>query len=556
MATAKARLAKEEEVAPNLLYYGDNLDVLRRHVEDSSVDLIYLDPPFNSSRNYNVLFAEKDGTRAAAQIKAFEDTWQWDQAAASAYRETVEAGGKVSEVMQAFRLFLGDTDMLAYLAMMAPRLVELRRVLKDTGSLYLHCDPNASHYLKLLLDAVFGPTNFRNEIIWQRTAAKGDARLKFGSVHDVILLYQKSDAAPFYPVHVEKDEEYTARFTYDDNDGRGPYRLAPLDSPNPRPNLTYEYKGYSPPAKGWRVERALMEKLDRDGRIWFPKDKSGRLAKKHYNAEQAGAKASDVWTDIPPLQAASAERLGYPTQKPEALLDRIIESGSEAGDVILDPFCGCGTAVASSQRLGRDWIGIDITHLAIGLIKSRLHDAFGDQVRYDVIGEPTTVADAERLAEEEPYQFQAWALGLVGARQAGAIKKGADKGIDGRLYFHPGDNKTRQIIISVKAGKLQAGYVRDLAGVVAQENAELGVLISFDTPTQPMRSWAAGRGFYESPWGQHPRLQLLTIADLLGGKGIDYPRTAGVNQTYKQAPKAVRKVAEPKGLWDKEHDDD
>lgn len=535
----------------NLLFYGDNLDVLRRHIRDESVDLVYLDPPFNSARSYNVLFAEHDGTRAAAQIKAFEDTWQWDQSAASAYQETVEAGGKVSEVMQSFRLFLGDTDMLAYLAMMAPRLVEMHRVLKDSGSLYLHCDPNASHYLKLLLDAVFAPVNFRNEVIWQRTAAKGDARRKFGAVHDVILVYQKTEAARFYPVHVAKDEEYTARFKYDDGDGRGPYRLAPLDSPNPRPNLTYEYKGYAPPAKGWRVDRVLMEKLDSEGRIWFPKTKTGRLAKKHYDAEQRGAKASDVWTDIPPLQAISGERLGYPTQKPEALLDRVIESGSVAGDLVLDPFCGCGTAVASAQRLGRNWIGIDITHLAIGLIKTRLRDAFGDTAQFDVIGEPTTIEDAARLAEDEPYQFQAWALGLVGARQAGAIKKGADKGIDGRLYFHDGAEKTRQIVISVKAGKLHAAYVRELAGVLTAEAADIAVLISFDKPTQPMRSWAAGQGFYESPWGKHPRLQLLTVEELLEGKGINYPQTAGVNRTYKQAPRAMRKVAEPHaGLFD------
>ncbi|MBA3259215.1 MAG: restriction endonuclease [Gemmatimonadales bacterium] len=220
--------------------------------------------------------------------------------------------------------------------------------------------------------------------------------------------------------------------------------------------------------------------------------------------------------------------------------------------MVLDPFCGCGTTVTAAQKLGRRWIGIDITHLAIGLIKTRLHDAYGDAAKYEVIGEPTTVEDAERLAQDEPYQFQAWALGLVGARQSGAIKKGADKGIDGRLYFHDGSDKTRQIVISVKAGKLHANYVRDLAGVIGRKKAEIGVLLSFDQPTKPMRAEAASAGFYTSPWGSHPRLQLLTVGELLDGKRIDYPQTAGVNRTYKQAPKAKKVAEKVRGLFDKD----
>ena len=257
-----------------------------------------------------------------------------------------------------------------------------------------------------------------------------------------------------------------------------------------------------------------------------------------------------IWTDIPAINNRAKELLGYPTQKPVALLERIISASSNAGDVVLDPFCGCGTTIDAAQKLGRKWVGIDITYLAIGLIKTRLRDAYGDLARYKVIGEPTTVEDAARLAEEEPYQFQAWALGLVGARQTGVIKKGADKGIDGRLYFHDGSGETRSIVLSVKAGKLHADYVRDLAGVRTAEHAEIGVLISFDTPTKQMRSWAAGQGFYESPWGNHPRLQLLTVGELLDGKRIDYPQTAGVNVTYKQAPKALKVAEQPRSLFD------
>lgn len=501
------------------------------------MDLVYLDPPFKSDQNYNVLFAAKDGHQAAAQIQAFEDTWQWDEAAAGIYHETVEQGGKVSEVLQAFRLFLGDNDMLAYLAMMAPRLVELRRVLKPTGSLYLHCDPTASHYLKLLLDAVFGPEHFRNEIVWKRSHPKGHAFTRFATSHDVILVYARGAKPTWNPIYVENrqaDEQYTNV----SGDGRR-YQLTSLLNPNPdRPNLTYEFKGVT---KVWRWTRDRMEAADKAGLIVVPKGGKGIPRFKRYLDEQKGIPVGDFWGDIP--IAAGAERLGYPTQKPEALLERIIAASSREGDVVLDPFCGCGTTIAAAQRLKRSWIGIDITHLAISLIKARLTDTYGATAKYQVIGEPTAVEDAKALADSDPYQFQWWALGLVGARGT-EQKKGADKGIDGRLYFHVGDSKTRQIVLSVKAGKLHANYVRDLRGVVEREKAEIGVLLSFDAPTKPMRAEAASAGFYESPWGTHPRIQLLTVAELLEGKGIDYPRTAGVNKTLKAAPRSKGKKGE------------
>lgn len=415
------------EGSANTLYYGDNLDILRRYIKDESVDLVYLDPPFNSNQSYNVLFADRTGTKSDAQIKAFEDTWRWNLDAEAEYLNIVQSGGRVSQVMQAFRLFIGENDMLAYLTMMAPRLVELRRVLKPTGSIYLHCDPTASHYLKVLMDAIFEPQNLINEVVWQRAVTKGDARRKYGSVHDIILIYGKTQGYLFVPAYRCPDDDYTARFRLDDNDGRGPYRLAPLDSPSPRPNLTYDYKGFAPPTKGWRVSREVMERLDEEGRLAFPSSPGGRISRKHYLSEQQGPKVTDVWSDIRPLQASSAERLGYPTQKPEALLERIIEASSNKGDVVLDPFCGCGTAVTVAERLKRKWIGIDITHLAISLMKHRLDSAFAGQAKYQVIGEPVSVDGAAALAEQDPYQFQWWALGLVGARPE-EKKKGADRG--------------------------------------------------------------------------------------------------------------------------------
>jgi len=528
----------------NILYYGDNLDVLRQHIPDASVDLVYLDPPFNSNANYNVLFGAPGGAQPAAQIKAFEDTWQWDQVAAASFEEIVEGGGDVSRALQAFRTILGPSNMLAYLSMMAPRLLELRRAMKPTASIYLHCDPTASHYLKLLMDAVFGPQNFRNDIVWKRKAGRGEtnsAAIRFGVTADNLLFYVKSSAARLNRQYRESNPEYiAAKFTHVDENGRR-YRRDNLTSPSPRPNLVYEYKGYPPPPKGWAVSRDRMEEMDREDRLYFPADKTHRIQRKRYLDELAGETVDSLWDDIPPINSQAAERLGYPTQKPEALLERIVEASSDVGDLVLDPFCGCGTTIAVAQRLTRRWVGIDVTHLATSLIKGRLKDAFGDAAQFHVVGEPISVEDAAELAADDPYQFQFWALGLVGARPADE-KKGADKGIDGRIYFHDEQGgKTKQIIISVKAGKTGPAHVRDLRGVIEREDAQLGVLLTFNKPTQPMRSEAADAGFYESPgWNKnYPRLQLLTVEELLSGVAVAYPHETGV--TFRKAPKSSPK---------------
>jgi site-specific DNA-methyltransferase (adenine-specific) len=526
----------------NTLYYGDNLQVLREHVADESVDLIYLDPPFNSNQDYNVLFAERDGTKSQAQIKAFGDTWRWDAGAARTYQDVVEQGGAVSDVMRAFRTFLGDSDMLAYLAMMAPRLVGLRRVLKPTGSIYLHCDPTASHYLKILMDAVFMPQNFRNEIIWERTTGR-KAGKQYGRVHDTLLFFCQGDQntwnAPTIP---QTDESAQGHDLLTDDDGR--YRLSDLTGAGQGPARTFNGQSIEPPAgRHWGYEQAGIDKLWNEGRIVFSRGGKPRL--KTYVKDLAGISVRDIWTDIPPLNSAAAERLHYPTQKPEALLERIITASSNEGDVVLDPFCGCGTAVAVAERLKRRWIGIDITHLAITLIKHRLENAYTGRAQYAVVGEPVSVSDAKELAASDPYQFQLWALGLVGARPS-ELKKGADKGIDGRLFFHDDPNgDTKQIIISVKAGEhIGSAFVRDLVGTITREKAEIGILISMAEPTRDMRKEAASTGFYKSPWGTHPRIQLLTVQELLDGKRIDYPPSQQVNATFKKAKKATAASAE------------
>jgi DNA modification methylase len=533
------------------LFYGDNLDVLRRYVADESVDLVYLDPPFNSNANYNVLFAEQDGSRSAAQIKAFGDTWQWDRVAAAAYDEIVERDGDVSRAMQAFRTILAESNMLAYLAMMAPRLVELHRVLKTTGSLYLHCDPTASHYLKLLLDSVFGPRCFRSEIVWKRSSAHSDTkqgRRIHGHIHDVILFYTKGEDWTWNALYTPYDESYIeSKYRHVEPGSGRRFRLDNLTAAKPGGDTSYVFHGRKPyRGRYWAYSRGKMDRFLEEGRIRFPKKPDGVPELKRYLDEMAGVPLQDVWTDLDPINAKAAERLGYPTQKPEALLERIIESSSIDGDVVLDPFCGCGTAIAVAERLNRRWLGIDVTYLATNLVKNRLVDAFGEGVEFSVTGEPTAAEDAARLAKEDPYQFEAWALGLVGARTT-TKKKGADRGIDGRLLFHEKKGgKTRQVLISVKAGRTGVRDVRDLRGVLEREDAEIGVLISIREPTQPMRTEAAGAGFYRSgsegvgSWGQHPHIQLLTVGELLQGKRIDMPPLSG-NLTFRRAPRAERR---------------
>jgi DNA modification methylase len=530
----------------NKLYYGDNLEVLQRYVKDESVDLVYLDPPFNSRQDYNVLFAEKDGSQSSSQIHAFEDTWEWNTDAMRAYEQIVEQGGRVADTMRAFKTFLFNTDMMAYLAMMAPRLVELRRVLKATGSIYLHCDPTASHYLKILMDAVFGPEAFISEVIWKRTNTHSDAK-RWSPVSDTLLYYAKANSPTWNPIYEAHAEEYIAsKYRSRDSSGRL-FTLDNMTSPKPRPNMTYEWKGFPPPPNGWRYSKETMTKLDAQGRIWYPSDKSKRPRLKRYLDEMQGVLLGNVWTDINPINSQAQERLGYPTQKPEALLERIIKASSNEGDVVLDPFCGCGTTVQVAQRLNRRWIGIDITHLAIGLIKKRLSDAFGPEVKstYEVIGEPTDYAGAAQLAEEDKYQFQWWALGEVHARPTDQ-KKGADRGIDGRLYFHDDDSgKSKQIVFSVKAGGVTVSQVRDLRGVLEREKAEIGVFLCFEEPTRPMLREAAEAGLYRSgplDGATYPRLQILTIQQILDGKQPEYP--ARRDATFKKAPRSRPAPAE------------
>jgi site-specific DNA-methyltransferase (adenine-specific) len=533
----------------NTLYYGDNLKILREYIKDESVDLIYLDPPFNSNRNYNVLFKDESGAEAEAQITAFEDTWHWNAAAETAYHELILQVDDVSKMVEAFRSFIGTNQMMAYLVMMAARLVELHRVLKDTGSLYLHCDPTASHYLKILLDTIFGAENFRNEITWKRQSAHNDARRKFATITDTILYYVKSEQSNFNVVRVPLNPDYVEKaYRHIDENGRR-YRLSDLRSPNPRPNLTYDYKGYKPHKNGWAVSLERMQQLDAEKRLHLPKNIDGRIQLRRYLDENEGAVLGNLWDDILPLHGSAAELLGYPTQKPVSLLERIVEASSNEGDTVLDPFCGCGTTIAAAQKLNRNWIGIDVTNLSIALQKYRLKDSFDlvEKRDYAVVGEPEDLQSAAQLASEDRYQFQWWALSLIKARPLGASagsktgKKGADKGIDGVINFvDDNSGKAKRVLVQVKSGKVKSGDIRDLVGTITREDAAIGVFITLENATRDMITESASAGFYHSDgWNKdYPKLQIFTIEDLLNGKEVQMPMNL---RTFKQAEKMFKK---------------
>ena len=526
----------------NTLYFGDNLHVLRDHIASESVDLVYLDPPFNSNANYNILFKSPEGAQSESQIEAFEDTWHWNDSAEDAFDEVMRSGNTDAfTLLRAMRDFLGDNDMMAYLAMMAVRLIELHRVLKPTGSLYLHCDPTASHYLKLLLDGVFGATNYRNEIVWKRTSGHSSAR-RWGPAHDTLLFYSKSDDFTWNPVLQSHDEGHISA-KYKTADINGPFMAADLTGAGTRTGDSGRpWRDFDPTEMGrhWAVPKKIpdelvdttnweslssqekLERLDDGGVIYWPKKEGGFPRFKRYLT--AGVSIQSVVTDISPLNSQAQERLGYPTQKPLALLERIIATSSNEGDVVLDPFCGCGTAVHAAQKLGRQWIGIDVTHLAVGLIEKRMKEAF-PALEFEVKGRPQSLASAQDLAKRDKHQFELWALSVVDADPWKGARKGPDGGIDGIIWFKPDGKKTEKAIVEVKGGATGVKDVGRLAQVMEREGAKIGVLITNQLPTRAMERDAAAVGVWENEYTgrKHPRLQIITLAELFQNKRPDIP---------------------------------
>lgn len=538
----------------NRLYYGDNLDILRDRdrFPDGCVDLVYLDPPFNSNRSYNVLFAADHPAEAQAQIEAFDDTWTWTPETDALYAELIggAAPARVADAVQAMHSLLGENPVLAYLVMMAARLVELHRVLAPAGSLYLHCDPTASHYLKVLMDAVFSPHNFRTEIVWKRTFAHSDTkqgRAQHGHIHDVILFYTKGETWTWNPIYTPYDPEYIDEWYKHVEVGTGRrYQLDNLTAAKPGGDTSYEWKG-SLPYRGryWAYSREKMEEFDRQGRLVYGK-RGGVPRYKRYLDEMPGVPLQDLWTDI--RFAPKGERLGFKTQKPLKLLNRIIESSSNPGDLVLDPFCGCGTAVIAAQELGRRWVGIDVAYIAIDLIQRRLQAVYGSEADFNVDGSPRDLAGAEALFALSDFEFERWAVSLVWGQPK--EHPGGDKGIDGVVRFRlPEKNQIGRALVSVKGGgNLQPAFVRDLRGTVEREKAEMGVLVTLAEPTRGMVDEANHAGNYLWPvTGQttgtlFPRIQLLTIRELLAGEKAKMPPPL---MPYVQAARHVPPVDQP-----------
>lgn len=504
----------------NHLYYGDNLGVLRKHIADESVDLIYLDPPFNSNASYNVLFKSPTGEGSAAQIEAFDDTWHWGDEAETAFQEVRRSGHTdAATMLEAMRSFLGTNDMMAYLAMMAVRLIELHRVLKPTGSLYLHCDPTASHYLKILLDAVFGADWYRAEIAWKRTNARGTPK-NWPHVHDVIYHYSSPKVTHRIP-RVKADKSKTPHTLITGSDGIK-YQTYELTGAG----VTKEgesgkpWRGFDVSALGrhWGNSHQQMDDWANEGVIHFPSDGGfpRRRDPEPFDPDTREVTVGDIWTDIDRLNQAAKERLGYPTQKPVALLERILNASSNPGDVVLDPFCGCGTTVHAAEKLGRQWIGIDVTHLAIGLIEKRLKDAFPN-VAYRIHGVPEDIEGARQMfRDDDPTkkEFEKWAVSLIGAQPWRAGKKGADGGIDGILPF----GTTEKAVVSVKGGKdRQRNHIDQLRAVVEREKAQIGVFLTLEEPTKPMVAEAAGAGHYTGKDDDRPvpKIQIVTIEEAM-----------------------------------------
>jgi adenine specific DNA methylase Mod len=452
---------------------------------------------------------------------------KWGEGARDAYQDVMEANGDIALILAGLRKWLGDNAMMAYLSMMAVRLLHLRRILKPTGSLYLHCDPTASHYLRALLDAIFSPKNFQAEIIWRRTTAR-KSHTRFPRVHDTILHYAKDEEhVTFNPVKIPLDAAWL-KSAYRHEDERGRYTLDNLTAAGTRNGPSGKpWRGYDPAKVGagrhWRFHPDNLERIDAEGLIHWP-ESGGFPQYKQYLTPESGTSLGDLWTDtgVKLLGRSSVERLGYPTQKPVSLLERIIAASSNPGDVVLDPFCGCGTTIEAAESLKREWIGIDVTHYAVTLIENRLKSKHPNAT-YKVEGRPADLAGAVDLARRDKHQFQWWAAWRLGSQTYREEKRGADRGIDGNIFFRNGPYGTGRIIVSVKGGEnIGVQMVRDLRGVIEREEAEMGVLVTLAQPTGPMRTEADGAGYVsKSAHGRLPRLQIVTAEELINE---EYPK--------------------------------
>lgn len=541
-------LATIEDFEPNCLMYGDNLEVMKS-MRMKSVDLIYLDPPFNSERQYNLTYANLTGRPIHEQEWAFKDAWTLDSdklRLARAMEIDLRDQGFPDDVVTFWRSWVDALKgthprLLAYLIYMSVRLLMMKKLLRPTGSIYFHCDSSAVHYIKVFMDNIFGHQNFRNDIIWKRTNTHNDSKT-WSRVSDNILFYSASSKFKWNVPRDMLSEEYTtAKYRHDDGDGRR-YMLDNMTSPTKRPNMTYEWLGFPPPENGWRYSLETMQRHHDAGRIYYPLlpngayDTSRRPRFKRYLDETKGAVMGNVWTDIAPINSRAKDRLGYPTQKPQALLARIIEASTSPGDRVFDPFCGCGTAVYAAHEAGRKWYGCDIAIWSIRIIRDALLTRYGlhEGRDYNVTGVPLTVEGAQELYRRDVRQFEHWAVELSGGFST-KLHSG-DRGIDGRIYYET-QSGLRNMVLSVKGGKLRPEQTRELIGVVSRENAaDLGGLISLQEPTKGMLHDAALAGTVSIGSQEYPRLQLRTVGELLSGNSFRTPSHVQTMQWRRDQP--------------------
>ncbi len=536
---------------PNKIFYGDNLQNLRKFIRDETVDLCYIDPPFNSKRNYNQIY-NNIGQEDRAQAQAFVDTWTWDRHAEECFEQILsnENGVQTTQsiaLIAGLKSVLGKGALFAYLVSMTVRIAEIHRTLKPTGSFYLHCDDAADSYLRLVCDSIFVPQggDFKNEIIWKRTTAHSDAN-RFGRNADRIHFYTKSNKYTFKSLHSAYDEIYLDK-NYRDKDAKGHFMSDNLTGAGTtKGGSDVEWKGYKPSNRGrhWAIpvqpvvelvgkEKAASmtteEKLNllyANGLIFLTKNGTPRF--KRYLDLTKGVALQEIWADINPISAQAQERLGYPTQKPEALLERIITASSNEGDTVLDAFCGCGTSVVVAERLKRRWIGIDITYQSIALVLKRLEDSFGKDVlnTIELSGVPRDMESVKALVNKQDdrvrKEFEKWAV-LTYSNNRAVIneKRGADKGVDGVAYVATARDEFKPVILSVKSGHVNSAVIRDLRGVIEREAAASGILITLETPSKPMLAEAREAGQFTSDYvAALDRLQIVTVQEILDGRRI------------------------------------
>jgi DNA modification methylase len=524
--------SSEHRVDDNHLFYGDNLTIMRQ-MPPMSIDLIYLDPPFNSQRNYNLIYKKLTGQPVPEQEEAFCDAWEMDAEKEEMVRNmpiAFEEYGADQELVLFWQTWITalrrtQPRLLAYLVYMSYRLFEMKRILKRTGSIYLHCDPTASHYIKVIMDGIFGHQNFRSEIIWKRTSAHSSAK-RPGPIHDVLLFYTNSDNYVWNPIYQPYSKEYVDTF-FDQIDEHGrKYKRSDLTGGGTSQGESGKvWRNIDVNAKGrhWMYVPEKLDELDALGKIHWPKAAGGMPRLKQYPEDLPGIPLQDIWDDIKPLHNLSKERLGYPTQKPRKLLERIINSSSNPGDIVFDPFAGCGTAIYAAHLLGRKWIGCDIAILSVKIVRDVLLKNYGQKEgqQYQINGIPLSVEGAEELFSHDPRQFQNWAVEMAGGFSS--TKHSGDLGIDGRVHFETRDG-LRNMVLSVKGGKLTPAFIRELRGVLEREgNSEMGGLICLQHPTKGMLSEAATAGIYTYGGTEYHRLQIRTIQDLLDGNGFDTP---------------------------------